>query len=126
MKKILTCLALCTLLLALCSSGEAQQPTKIPRIGYLAFGDPTSAGPPVEAFRQGLREFGYVEGENILVEYRYAEGRQDRVPSLVNELVQLKVDALVVIFLPELVQPRRRRRQSLLSWWLLWTRWRRE
>jgi putative ABC transport system substrate-binding protein len=77
----------------------AQQPKTVPRIGYLAGGDATSAGPPVDAFRQGLRELGYVEGKSILVEYRYAEGKPDRAPRLVAELVQLKVDALVVIFL---------------------------
>jgi putative ABC transport system substrate-binding protein len=93
-------LALGALLLALCFSAEAQEPTKIPRIGYLAGGDPTSAAPPVSAFRQGLRELGYVEGKNILVEYRYAEGKRDRVAGLVRELVQLKVDALVLITLP--------------------------
>ena len=75
---------------------EAQQPKKIPRIGYLSgAGDPSNPGPNVEAFRRGLRELGYIEGKNILVEYRYIEGKRDRVPSLVAELVQLKVDVLV-------------------------------
>jgi putative ABC transport system substrate-binding protein len=91
-------IALAALLFAPGYLAEAQQPTKIPRIGYLAGGDATSARPPVEAFQQGLRELGYVEGKNILVEYRYAEGRQDHVPRIVSELVQLKVDLLVVIF----------------------------
>ena len=59
-------------------------------------GDPNTPGPQVEAFRQGLRDLGYIEGKNILVEYRYAEGKLDRIPSLVAELVQLKVDVLVV------------------------------
>jgi putative ABC transport system substrate-binding protein len=81
-------------------SAQAQQPTNMPRIGYLAGVDPTTAGPLVEAFRQGLRDHGYIEGKNILVEYRYAEGRRDRVPSLVGELVQLKVDVLVLLTLP--------------------------
>ena len=84
------------MLFALCFSAEAQQPEKIPRIGYLSgTGDPTNPEPQVEAFRQGLRDLGYVEGKNILVEYRYAEGKPDRIPSLVAELVQLKVDVLV-------------------------------
>ena len=91
-------IALAALLFAPGYLAQAQQPTKIPRIGYLAGGDATSAAAQVEEFRQGLRELGYVEGKNILVEYRYAEGRQDRVPSLVRELVQLKVNVLVVIF----------------------------
>ena len=99
MRKEIIPIALSAMLFAFSASAEAQQPTKMPRIGYLAGGDPTSAGPSVEAFRQGLRELGYVEGKNILVEYRYAEGRQDRAPSLVSELVQLKVEVLVVIFL---------------------------
>ena len=75
--------------------GLAQQPTKIPRIGYVsANGDPNNPGPQVEAFRRELRDLGYVEGKNILIEFRYVEGKSDRIPSLVNELVQLKVDLL--------------------------------
>ena len=75
----------------------AQQPTKIPRIGYLSTnGDPSRRPRFVEAFRQGLRDLGYIEGKNIQVEYRYAEGKLERVPGLVTELVQLNVDALVL------------------------------
>src|SRR5262245_66552624 len=97
MKKKITFLALCAILLALCLPAEAQQAGKVPRIGYVsATGDPSNAGPNVEGFRQGLRDFGYVEGKNILVEYRYVEGKGDRNPSLVAELVQFKVDVLVV------------------------------
>jgi len=60
---------------ALCASAEAQQPKKIPRIGYLSgAGDPSNPGPNVEAFRRVLQELGYIEGKNILVEYRYIEG----------------------------------------------------
>jgi putative ABC transport system substrate-binding protein len=93
--------ALCATLLVLCYSASAQQPTKIPLIGFLSgAGDPSHPGPAVEAFRQGLRDRGYVEGKNIVVEYRYAAGRQDRVPVLVTELLQLKVDALVLLTLP--------------------------
>ena len=83
------------MLFALCVSAQAQQPTKVPRIGYCRTGDPNNPGPLVEAFRQGLRDLGYVEGKNILVEYRYLEGNRDRIPGLVAELVQLKVDVLV-------------------------------
>jgi len=79
------------------ASAEAQQPGTIPRVGYLAAGgDPNNPGSLVEAFRQGLRDLGYIEGKNILVEFRYGEGKRDRVLSLVAELVQLKVDVLVV------------------------------
>ena len=69
-----------TILLAICPSAEAQQPKKIPRIGYLSgAGDPSNPGPNVEAFRRGLQELGYIEGKNILLEYRYIEGKRDRV-----------------------------------------------
>jgi putative ABC transport system substrate-binding protein len=74
---------------------EAQQPTKIPRIGYVSGNDPADPGPNVEAFRHGLRDLGYIEGKNILIEYRYSEGKNDRMPHLVAELVKLKVDVLV-------------------------------
>jgi putative tryptophan/tyrosine transport system substrate-binding protein len=79
----------------------AQEPTKISRIGYVSgFGDPNNPGPQVEAFRQGLRDLGYIEGKNILVEYRYIEGNRNQISDLVTELVQLKVDALVTGTLP--------------------------
>jgi putative tryptophan/tyrosine transport system substrate-binding protein len=96
MRKRFFSLALGTLLLALCFSAQAQQPTKIPRIGYVSgSGDPNNPGPSVEEFRKGLRDLGYIEGKNIRVEYRYAEGVRDRIPSLVAELVRLKPDVLV-------------------------------
>ena len=83
------------MLFALCPTAEAQQPKKVPRLGYLVTaGDPGNLGSPDKAFRQGLRDLGYVEGENILVEYRYLEGKRDRIPSVVAELVRLKVDVL--------------------------------
>jgi ABC-type uncharacterized transport system substrate-binding protein len=85
------------MLLAVGAIAEAQQPTKVSRIGYVSgTGDPQTPGPRVEAFRRGLRDLGYIEGKNILVEYRYVEGKLDRVPSLVAELVQLKVDVLAI------------------------------
>jgi putative ABC transport system substrate-binding protein len=85
------------MLLAGAVIAEAEQAAKIPRIGFLSSGsgDPKFHGPTVEAFRQGLRELGYVEGKNIQVEYRYAEGDLDRVPRLIAELVRLKVDVLI-------------------------------
>ena len=101
MRKTVISFALCAMLFAVCFSTEAQQPKKVPQIGYLVpSDDPSTPRPPVEAFRQGLRDLGYIEGKNILVEYRYAEGKQDRIPSLLAELVQLKVDVLVVTSLP--------------------------
>jgi putative tryptophan/tyrosine transport system substrate-binding protein len=74
---------------------EAQQPTKVPRIGYLSLTSPSVSPTRIEAFRQGLRELGYVEGKNIVIEYRYAEGKFDRLPALAAELVRLKVDLIV-------------------------------
>src|SRR5437867_7152742 len=74
---------------------EAQQPARIPRIGILVAASASFNFPRVEAFRQRLRELGYVEGKNILIEYRYAEGKLERLPDLVAELVQLKVDVIV-------------------------------
>ena len=74
---------------------EAQQPAKIPLIGFIESGTPSSSSGRIEAFRQGLRDLNYIEGKNILVEYRYAEAKNERFPSIVAELVQLKVDVLV-------------------------------
>ena len=89
-------LAVVILLLALSFPARAQQPNKVPRIGFVTgSGDPNKPGALVEAFQQGLRDLGYVEGKNILVEYRYIEGKRDRIPGLVAELVQLKVDVFV-------------------------------
>src|SRR6266508_2949145 len=76
---------------------QAQPQAKIPRIGYVSgTGDATNQGPYVEALRQGLRDLGYVEGKNIVIEYRGAEGKSERMPILVTELVELKVDVLVL------------------------------
>src|SRR6266545_3760389 len=86
---------LCTLLLTLSFSAEAQQPTKIPRIGYLGTVGPEARNPNFETFRRGLRDLGYIEGKNILLAHRSLEGKMDRIPSLVAQLVQLKVDIIV-------------------------------
>jgi putative ABC transport system substrate-binding protein len=93
-KKILG-IALATLILVSAHLGDAQQPTKIPRIGFLAAVSPSVLSARIEAFWQGLRELGYVEGKNIVIEYRYAEGKQDRLSQLAVELVRLKVDVIV-------------------------------
>ena len=90
-------MALCTVLFALCVSTHAQQPTKIPRIGLLFTATPSAAAARIEAFRQGLRELGYVEGKNILIEQRYAEGQLNHMNELAAELVRLKVDVIVTI-----------------------------
>src|SRR5688500_14764726 len=74
---------------------QAQETTKISRIGLLNTNAPEAFAARTEGFRQGLRELGYVEGKNIKIEYRYAEGKLDRLPSLAAELVGLKVDVIV-------------------------------
>src|SRR5438132_3029400 len=95
MKKKITTLALSASLFALCLSAQAQQPKKIPRIGFQSAASPAALSARTEAFRLGLRELGYVERKNIVVEYRYAEGKLDRLPALTAELVRLKVDIIV-------------------------------
>jgi putative ABC transport system substrate-binding protein len=95
MKKKITILALCALLLALSVPAKAQQPKKVPRIGFLAATKPAAVAARVEAFRQGLRELGYVEEKNIIVDYRYGEGKADRERELAAELARLKVDVIV-------------------------------
>ncbi len=87
--------ALGALLLALSFPAEAQQPKKVHRIGFLSGGSPTTSPGRREAFRQGLREHGYVEGKNIVIEWRYAEGKPERLSELAAELVRLKVDVIV-------------------------------
>jgi putative ABC transport system substrate-binding protein len=82
-------------LLTVAVAAEAQQPTKVPRIGGLYAGLPSIQSARIESFRQGLRELGYVEGKNIIIEYRYAEGKYDRLPALAAELVRLKVDIII-------------------------------
>ena len=85
-------IALSAMLFALCVPAQAQEPEKIPRIGHLFYsGFPASIAARIDAFRQGLRELGYVEGKSIITEYRHAEGKLDRLPALAAELVRLKV-----------------------------------
>src|SRR6185436_1063889 len=82
--------------LAVCGArAHAQQPAKIPRIGLLNTNFSQAFTARTEGFRHGLRELGYIEGKNILIEYRYADGKADRLPGLVAELVRLKVDIIV-------------------------------
>ena len=83
------------LLLAHIDLAQAQQPKKVPRIGYLSATSPSVNPTRIEAFRQGLRELGYVEGKNIIIEWRYAEGKLDRVGELAADLMRLKVDVIV-------------------------------
>jgi putative tryptophan/tyrosine transport system substrate-binding protein len=94
-KKKITVLTLCAMLFAFCFSAWAQQPTKVPRIGYLSNTNPAVESTRAKAIRLALHELGYEEGRNITIEYRYAEGRLDRYPDLLGELVRLKVDIIV-------------------------------
>src|SRR5688572_14097811 len=89
------CVAICVLLFALCLPAQAQKTGKIPRIGFIFNTSPSAQLAREEAFRQGLRELGYVEGKNIVIEWRSAEGILDGLPALAAELVRLKVDAIV-------------------------------
>src|SRR4029077_7601163 len=95
MKRKITGLTLSALLFALCVPVWAQQPAKVPRIGYLTQASASVMAPRSAAFRQGLRELGYTDGKNIVVEWRSAEGNQDRLRELAAELVRLKVDVIV-------------------------------
>ena len=92
MSKTIAAFMLTTVMLATVSVTEAQQAKKVPRIGYQSAG---SSGEREEAFRQGLRELGYVEGQNIVMEWRFAQGKPDQVPRNTAELVRLKVDVIV-------------------------------
>ena len=91
MKKEITGLTICALLFALCAPAQAQQAKKIPVVGFLV----GASASTVDAFRQGLRDLGYTEGKNIVIEYRAAEGREDRLNDFVAEFVRSKVDIIV-------------------------------
>ena len=91
-KKIIWLLT--TFILTAASIAQAQQPTKVPRIGFLGVATPSTISTRIEAFRQGLSELGYVTGKNIVIEYRYAE-KADRLPGLATELVRLKMGVIV-------------------------------
>src|SRR4029077_11421390 len=95
MNKKITLPTLCALLFALCMSAEAQQPKKVVRLGYLSASSPAANSARVEPFRQGLRELGYLDGKNIVIQYRWAEEKFVRLPDLAGELVGLKVDVIV-------------------------------
>ena len=95
-RKLVGLLAICVAF-ALCGAvADAQQPKKVPRIGYLSSSDPATDSARSEAIRLALRALGYIEGQNIAIEYRYAEGKRDRFPELAAGLVRLKVDIIVV------------------------------
>jgi putative tryptophan/tyrosine transport system substrate-binding protein len=103
-KRKLGSFALCAMLFALWLPAEAQQSKKVARIGYLSNTDPATESARSEAIRRALRELGYIEGQNIAIEYRYTEGKPDRAPELATELVRLKVDIIVAAGGPTWVQ----------------------
>jgi putative tryptophan/tyrosine transport system substrate-binding protein len=93
--KSVFCVSLCAILFALCSFAEAQQTKKVSRIGFLSPGFAKSARVNRQEFWQGMRDLGYIEGQNVTVEYRFAEGNSERLPELATELVRLKPDVIV-------------------------------
>jgi putative tryptophan/tyrosine transport system substrate-binding protein len=95
MKAKLIVYALSALILTMIHLAEAQQLKKVPRIGYLSSTSSSAGSSRIEAFRQGLRELEYIEGKNIIIEWRYAEGKLDRLPALAAELVRSNVDIIV-------------------------------
>jgi putative ABC transport system substrate-binding protein len=96
MKKTITVLILCVMLFAFGSFVQAQQPTqKIPRVGFLSLNTTSVQKERVEAFREALRKLGYAEGQNIIIDYRFADGKSERIAALAAELVALKVDVIV-------------------------------
>ena len=95
-RRKITALALCALLVAFGCSAEAQQAKKVPRIGYLSSRDPANDSSRSEAIRRALHDLGYIEGQNIAIEYRYADGKRERFLELATELVRAKVDVIVI------------------------------
>ena len=95
-KAALSSILIAVVLLALAVMAEAQEPRKVPRVGYMtSTGNSNDPGPSGQAFRQGLQDLGYIEGKNILAEYRYIEGNPELIPAFIAELLALKVDVIV-------------------------------
>ena len=113
MKQKFIGIALCAMLFTLSLPAQAQQPAGIHRIGILAAPSASFFSARVEAFRQRLRELGYVEGKTLFIEYRYADGKLERLPDLVAELVRLKVDVIVTVGTPVILAAKKAARQFL-------------
>src|SRR5262245_52154439 len=96
MNQRISALALCAVLVALCVSAQAQQPGKVFRIGFLDISTASGSAALVDAFRQELGKLGWIEGKNIAIEYRFAEGKIDRLPEIAADIVRLKVDLILV------------------------------
>src|SRR5437762_2116080 len=90
-------------LLAVAVIAEAQQPSKVPKIGFLVGPSRSFFASRMESFQQGLHSLGYIEGKNIVIEYRYAEGKADRLPTLAAELMGLNVDVIVTSATPSVL-----------------------
>ena len=97
MERRLVWLFACAVLLALAAAAQAQQPKKVARVGYLAAVSASADAPRLEAFRKGLRQLGYVEGQNIVIEYRHSDRDFERLPALAAELAGLDIDVLVAV-----------------------------
>jgi len=95
-RKKIFCVALTAMLFALCATAQSQSQKTLPRIGYLSASSLAALAGRTNAFRGGLSDLGYVEGKNIVIEYRYGDGQLDRVPALASELARLKVDMIVI------------------------------
>jgi len=107
----ISCFALFALLFALSFPADAQQAKKVPRIGFLSSLSPSETALWHQAFRQALRDLGWVEGKNISIEYRYSEGRDDRLYDLAADLVRLKVDIIVTALTPDTLAARNATRE---------------
>src|SRR5436305_6812591 len=107
MTKKIILLSLCFLLLAPCSAVDAQQAGKIFRIGFLDVSTASGMATLVKAFRQEMNKLGWIEGKNITIEYRFAEGKNDRLPELAADLVRLKVDLIVAPSAPSALVAKR-------------------
>ena len=97
MRQSILATCLCALLSAVSAYGQTSQPRKVPRVGYLAAVSAAADAPRLEAFRQGLRDFGYTEGQNILIDYRHESGGFELLPALAAELIHLNIDVLVAV-----------------------------
>ncbi len=114
MNRKIFCFALCVLLIALSFPVEAQEAGKVYRIGFLDFRlRSTTTDPRLVAFREGLRELGYVEGQNLVIEYRSAKGKRERLPEVAAELVRLKVDIMVTSGSPRAIRAAKRATRTI-------------
>src|SRR4029434_1661918 len=105
MKKAAVPILVAVILLTVAVVTEAQQPKKVSRLGYLSNSDAATDSAGAEGIRLALRELGYIEGQNLAIEYRYAEGKRDRLPELAAELVRLKVDIILAAGGDALIRP---------------------